>query len=230
MARRAPSAQLTLFDDLPTAPPPMPKAILALVEDEAAPEPVSPVELFSPEVIVAVETIAMPPPVPARLAIVIPVSSKSGGSILAAARQIEISDDVLFSLRINLLDLGPLDQFDAEDVAAVIAACGTVEMHRFDLPFPALAPRFDGGPALFPDDTDDLAALLDCLRSALRSRGAPAGDGDDNGPHLPLGACTSLGGHTSLDRPLKLPVREFALVRVFGGGGYEVQKKWALTA
>lgn len=230
MARRAPSAQLALFDDLPKAPPPMPEAILALVEAEAAPEPVSPVELFSPEVIVALETVPQPPPVPDRLAIVIPVSSKSGGSILGAARQVEISDDVLFSLRISLLDLGPLDQFDADDVAAVIAACGTVEMRRFDLPFPALAPRFDGGPALFPDETDALAALLDCLRSALRSRGAPAGEADDNGPHLPLGAGPSPGGHTSLDRPLKLPVREFALVRVFGDGGYEVQKKWALAA
>lgn len=231
MARRAPSAQLALFDDLPKSATPTPEAIVALVEDgEAASGPVSPVELFSPEMIVTLDTIPQPPPVPDRLAIVIPVSSKSGGSILAAARHIEVSDDVLFSLRISLFDLGPLDRFDAEDIEAVIAACGKVEMRRFDLPFPALAPRFDGGPALYPDETDDLAALLDHLRSALRSRGAPAGDGDDNGPHLPLGAGASPGGHASLDRPLKLPVREFALVRVFGDGGYEVQKKWALAA
>jgi len=229
MARRAPSAQLALFDDLPKAPPPPPEAVLTLVAASVEPEPPSPVELFSPEVIVALETVPQPPPIPDRLAIVVPVSGRSGGSILAAARQVEIGDDVLFSLRISLLDLGPLDRLDAGDVEAVIAACGTVEMRRFDLPFPALAPRFEGGPALFPDETEELAALLDSLRSALRSRGAPSGDGDDNGPHLPLGAGHAPGGHTSLDRPPKLPVREFALVRVFADGGYEVQKKWALA-
>lgn len=228
MARSHPG-QFSLFDDLPKAPPPSPGTIFALAEaDEALPEPVPVIELFSPEVIIALETVPAPPTVPDRLALVVPISSKSGGSILAAARQVEISDEVLFSLRVSLLDLGPLDQLDAEDVEAVIAACGTVEMRRFDAVFPALAPRFDGGPALFPDESDALATLIDSLRSALRSRGAPAGDADDNGPHLPLGTGPGPGGHTSLDRPLKLPVREFALVRIFADGGYEVQKKWAL--
>ena len=180
------------------------------------------------EVIVALEAAPVVPTIPDRLALVVPISSRSGGSILAAARQVEISDAVLFSLRVSLLDLGPLDQLDADDVEAIIAACGAVEMRRFDALFPSLAPRFDGGPALFPDEDGGLAALLDCLHSALRARGAPAGEGDDNGPHLPLGAAPGPGGHTSLDRPLKVPVREFALARVFPDGGYEVQKKWGL--
>ncbi len=232
MARRAPSAQLALFDDLPKAPPPTTAPILAIAgTSEVASEPATPVvELFSPEVIVALEAAPQPPAVPDRLALVVPISSKSGGSILAASRQLAISEDVLFSLRVSLLDLGPIDQFDAEDVDAVISACGKIQMSRFDAVFPALAPRFDGGPALFPDESEELAALLDSLRSALRSRGAPAGDADDNGPHLPLGAGSAPGGHTHLDRPLKVPVREFALVRIFGDGGYEVQKKWGLAA
>jgi len=233
MARRV-SAQLALFDDLPKAPPPaLPETIRDDAEpaERGAPAPV--VELFSPEVIVALEALPVvppPPSVPDRLALVVPISSRSGGSILAAVRQVEISDAVLFSLRVSLLDLGPLEMLDADDVEAIVAACGTIDLRRFDAAFPALAPRFDGGPALFPEETGGLATLLDSLRGALHERGAPTGDGDDNGPHLPLGTATGLAGHTSLDRPLKLAVREFALVRVFADGGYEVQKKWVLAA
>ncbi|HEY9012167.1 MAG TPA: hypothetical protein VIN06_14230 [Devosia sp.] len=232
MARRVPAAQLALFEELPKAPPPMPEAILALAGGgEAEPEVAAPVELFSPEVIGALEARPVAPerpPVPDRLAIVVPVSSRSGSSIGAAARQVEISDAVLFSLRVSLLDLGPVDRFDAEDVEAIVRACAKIEMGRFDAVFRALGPRFDSGPALFPDEDGELAALLDCLRGALRACGAPDGADDDNGPHLPLGSGPQLTGHTSLDRPLKLPVRDFALVRVFGDGGYEVQRKWSL--
>lgn len=226
MARRV-AAQLALFDDLPKAPPPFPQQLPAATADAAPVAEAVAAELFSPEVIVALESAPVVAALPDRLALVVPVSSRSGGSILAAARQVEVTDDVLFSLRVSLIDLGPLTQFDAHDIEAIIAACGTVDMHRFDAVFPALAPRFDGGPALFPDEDGGLADLLDCLRGALRARGAPAGDADDNGPHLPLGE-SRLSGHTSLDRPLKLPVRDFALVRVFGDGGYEVLKKWGL--
>lgn len=234
MARRISSAQLALFDELPRASPPISEGIPALTEDgRAEPKAAPPVELFSPEVIDALEVSpAVPekPPVPDRLALVIPVSSRSATSIAAAARQVEISDAVLFAMRVNLLDLGPVDQFDAEDVEAIIVACAKVEMGRFEAVFRALAPRFDGGPALFPDEDGGLATLLDCLRGALRACGAPDGCGDDNGPHLPLGPASQLTGYASLDRPLKLPVRDFALVRVFGDGGYEVQRKWTLAA
>ena len=58
----------------------------------------------------------------------------------------------------------------------------------------------------------------------------PIGAGTkSHGPHLPLDTSTMLSGQVSLDRPLKLPVRDFALVRLFGGGGYEVQRKWGLA-
>ena len=230
MARRAPSGQLTLFEDLPKAQPPIAEAMLDAAEPAEPVAESAVVELFSTETITALEappTVPAAPAVPDRLALVVPLNSRSGGSILAAARHVEISDAVLFSLHVSLLDLGPVDKLDAEDVDAIIAACGKVEMGRFDAVFPSLAPRFDGGPALFPAENDDLAALLDGLRGALRARSAPAGDGDDNGPHLPLGS-GALSGHTSLDRPLKLPVRDFALARVFGDGGYEVLKKWTL--
>ena len=229
MARRVPSGQLALFDDLPKAPPPNPAAIPELAGDDGAPpEPAAPVELFSPEVIVALETLPAPPPVPDRLALVIPVSSKSGSAVAAAARQVELSADALLSLSISVLDFGGFDDVDSDELEAIVEACSSVEMRRFEAVFSALGNRDDGLPALFADD-GALLAFADLLRGALRERGAPAGEADWNGPHLPLDSATSLSGQISLDRPLKLPVRDFALVRVFGDGGYEVQRKWGLA-
>ena len=228
MARRVPSGQLALFDDLPKAPPPNAAEIPELAgDDEAPPEPAMPVELFSPEVIVALETVPAPPPVPDRLALVIPVSSKVGGAVAAAARQVELPPDALLSLSISVLDFGAYDDL-ADELDAIVEACSSIEMRRFEAVFSALGSRDDGLPALFADD-GALLAFADLLRGALRERGAPAGEADWNGPHLPLESTSSLSGQISLDRPLKLPVRDFALVRRFGDGGYEVQRKWPLA-
>lgn len=103
MARRV-TAQLALFDELPKAPPPLHEAILSPAEMDEPAAQTAVVELFSPEVIIALEAVPARPSIPDRLALVVPISSRSGGAILAAARQVEISDTVLFSLRVSLLE------------------------------------------------------------------------------------------------------------------------------
>lgn len=227
MARRVPAGQLALFEDLPKAPPPpaVAEAILRASDDDPAAAPAAPVELFSPEVVIALES---QPAEPARLALVIPVSGKSGGAVAAAARQLDLAAEALLSLAIHVLDFGPFDSVEAEELDAIIEACRSLEMRRFEAVLTALGSRDDGVPALLADDSA-LFAFADALRGALREHGAPSGETDGNGPHLPLRSDTTLAGQISLDRPLRLPVRDFALARLLADGGYDVQHKWTLA-
>jgi hypothetical protein len=211
MARSHPG-QLSLFDDTIYLPPPLP----APIEDVEAVEDVAPAEAD-------------------RLVLALLVGSKSAGSVVAAARQaaaqheVDIPAEAGFSLFVSLLDFGAFDSLDAEEVEAIIEAGSTVEMRRFDVALSTLGNSDTGDLALFADQSGGLEAFADCLRGALRERGAPPPDADRNGPHLPLGLEHIDIGPISLDRPLRMPIREFALLRL-AGDGHEVLRKWALAA
>src|SRR6187431_2731194 len=96
MARRVPPGQLPLFGELPrTAPPPPPARLLAPPQGEDSDAP-APGELFAapdravPEGWTEASAFEAPPAAAAdRLVLAVPVSGRSGGSILAAIRQVE---------------------------------------------------------------------------------------------------------------------------------------------
>lgn len=211
MARSHPG-QLSLFDDtLPQAPPPPPP-----IEDVEAVEDVAPVAADG-------------------LILALLVGSKSAGSVLAAARQVaaqhevDIPAEAGFALFVSVLDFGLFDALDAEEIEAIIEAGRAVELRRFDVALSTLGSSDGGGLALFADESGGLEGFADCLRGALRERGAPPPDADRNGPHLPLARGRIDIGSIALDRPLRLPIREFALLRL-AGDGHEVLRKWALAA
>lgn len=243
MARSHPG-QLSLFGDLPNAPPPRPLARARHHDETDADSTFACGELFettnerlasldAPLAAVQADAV-VEAELPAatliadRLVLAVPVSLKSSGAILAAA-QTGPGDAALFSPYISVLDFGDAESIDADETEAVLEAGGAVELRRFDAAFASLGSLDDGGLALFPDETGGLDALADCLRVALRECGGPTADMDPNGPHLPLVGRDGVES-TRLDRPLRLPVRDIALLHVFGdGSGYEVLKKWPLA-
>lgn len=239
MARSHPG-QLSLFDDLPQAPPPAPPLRMRDHDDVDAGAMLACGELFAPIDTVLPEappTVRMAPaeaeepgcPVSAdRLVMAVTVSIKSTGAIHAAA-QIGPGDAAPVSPYISVLDFGDAEAIGTDETEALLEAGSAIELRRFEAAFSTLGSRDDGGLALFPDETGGLGALADCLRGALRECGAPTADMDRNGPHLPFGGRDGVEV-TRLDRPVRLPVRDIALLHVFGdGSGYEVLRKWALA-
>lgn len=209
MARSHPG-QLSLFDDTLPPPPPPAVALENAEETEAG---------FATE--------------PDRVVLALLVSGKSAGPVLAAARhvaaqhEIEIPAEAEPSLFISMFDFGTFDALDAEEVETVLEAGAAVEMRRFDVALSTLGSCDDGGVALFADDSGIIDAFTDCVRGALRERGGPLPDADR--PHLVLCRSAMDIGPITLDRPLHLSIREYALLRIWGDG-YEVLRKWALAA
>lgn len=249
MARRVLSAQMPLFDDLPTAKRPE----LEPVIETAAERAVSPLqapppsELFvdEPHMPAAAASLPEPPSPPALgpdpLFFAVLTGGKVAGEIIAAGLAQKEQHHLTAPLRpthtlhMSVLGAGIADDLSDADLDLLCEAGDAVSMPRFEVSFSeAMSFRRKAGPAplVLPCDegAEAMSDLADALWTQMRERGFTLKSRLTAVYHLTLAYDPVQVPRTPLDQPIRMPVREFALVRSFRGEGrYETIRKWALA-
>jgi 2'-5' RNA ligase len=252
MARRAASAQMPLFDELPTARrPELEPAIESPTEEPAVPvEAPAPIELFAdapPPPFVAAPPAPLserpgPPslgPDPVFFAVL--TGGKVTGEIIAAGLAQREQHHLTAPLRptdtlhISVLGAGIADDLSPDDIELLVEAGDAVSMPRFEVSFTeAMSFRRRAGrnPLVLPCDegAEAMAGLAEALWAQMRERGFTLKSKLTAVYHLTLAYDPVLVPPTPLEQPIRMPVREFALVRSRRGEGrYETIQKWALA-
>lgn len=243
------SGQLMLFEDFPLASVPQmqgPSAPWpALVVDEAAapllssPPPAGPRQ---PPPRSEDGIRANPPPLgPDPVFFAVLTAGKVTGEIVAAGlaqkEQYQLSAPLrpADNLHISVLGAGKADELSDEDIGLLVEAGAAVSMPRFEVSFSeAMSFRRKTGPnpLVLPcdDGADTMAGLAEALWAQMRERGFTLKSKLTAVYHLTLAYDPVLVPRTPLAPPIRMPVREFALVRSFRGEGrYETIRKWSLA-
>lgn len=249
MARRIPPGQLALFDDLPnTLPPP---ALLLGLPAEDDPSSMAPFpDLFaandeSPRPIALAPPPSPPPGLPSLgpdpIFFAVLTGGKVAGEIVAAGLAQKQQHELSASLRpadtlhVSVLGAGRADDLSDDDIALLKEAGDAVSMPRFEVSFTeAMSFRRKAGPMplVLPCDegADAMAGLAEALWTQMRERGFTLNSRLTAVYHLTLAYDRIEVPRTPLDQPIRMPVREFALVRSWRGEGrYETIKKWSLA-
>lgn len=243
MGRRIPSGQLPLFHDLPETPPP---SVLMGPPHEA--ESVAPP--CAPDLFLS-DTLASEPPVPLFVPppklgpdpvfFAVLTGGKATGDVLAAGlaqkQQFGLSAPLrpADTLHISVLGAGIADDLSEDDIELLCEAGDAISMPRFEVSFSeAMSFRRKAGrnPLVLPCDegADAMAGLAEALWAEVRERGFTLKSRLTAVYHLTLAYDPVLVPRTPLDHPIRMPVREFALVRSRRGEGrYETIEKWELA-
>lgn len=221
---------------------------------EAVPAPVpAPVELFStkealvPPLVVASPSMpldelpALPSLGPDPVFFAVLTGGKATGEIVAAGLAAKEHHHLTASIRptgtlhISVLGAGIADDLTDEDLALLKQAGDAVTMPRFEVSFTeAMSFRRKAGPKplVLPCDegADEMAGLAEALWTQMRERGFTLKSRLTAVYHLTLAYDPVEVPRTPLQQPIRMPVREFALVRSRRGEGrYETIHKWALA-
>jgi 2'-5' RNA ligase len=139
------------------------------------------------------------------------------------------------TLHISVLGAGIADDLSKEDLDLLCEAGDAVSMPRFEVSFSeAMSFRRKAGPSplVLPCDegVEAMAGLAEALWTQMRERGFTLKSKLTAVYHLTLAYDRVEVPRTPLDQPIRMPVREFALVRSRRGEGkYETIRKWALA-
>jgi 2'-5' RNA ligase len=199
-------------------------------------------------------TAVVPPPVIAKVAeapplrvlgddpvfFAIMLGGKVAGDVAAAGQQLRSYYRLTSLLRtgptlhVSVLGAGIADDLTPEDFALIVEAGSAVTMPRFDLSFvEAFSFRRAGAkPLVLPCDegAEEVAALAEALWAQMRERGFTLKGKLDAAYHLTLAYDRVLVPKTPLEQPIRMPVKEFALVRSYRGDGrYDTIKRWTLA-
>ena len=221
--------------------------------DESIPLPVpAPIELFSTDeaeslpVAVAPPSPPSEPPSPPPLGpdpvfFAVLTGGKVTGEIVAAGLAQKEQHHLTASLRptgtlhISVLGAGIADDLSDDDLALLKEVGDAVSMPRFEVSFSeAMSFRRKAGPnaLVLPCDegADAMAGLAEALWTQMRERGFTLKSKLTAVYHLTLAYDAVQVPRTPLGHPIRMPVREFALVRSRRGEGrYETIHKWSLA-
>jgi 2'-5' RNA ligase len=244
MARRVPG-QLLLFDDFPLVSAPQMQGPLAPLPALGADDAIEPLLTAAPPPLPAAPLPPAPPsppvlgPDPVFFAVL--TGGKVTGEIVAAGlaqkEQYQLSAPLRSTdnLHISVLGAGKADDLSDEEIGLLLEAGDAVSMPRFEVSFSeAVSFRRKAGPnpLVLPCDegADAMAGLAEALWAQMRERGFTLRSKLTAVYHLTLAYDPVLVPRTPLAPPIRMPVREFALVRNFRGEGrYETIKKWRLA-
>lgn len=169
-------------------------------------------------------------------------SSKAAGDLVAAgdAQREAFGLDgwrrPAYTLHISVLGAGQADDLGEEDIDLLKEAGDAVAMGRFKVSFgEAMSFRRRSGamPLVLPcdDGAAELAGLAETLRSGLRERGFTLRSKLDALYHLTLAYDRIEVPRTPLAEPIRMPVRDFVLIRSHRSEGrYEELQKWTLAS